>query len=151
MKASIHRILELFSHNKQIYNYKKVTEIRLAFIFCHSFAHKFNLQYNNVLFLGQGLVYNCIIRNLNCQSEVVMLNWIAFTLQNSISICLPCYTKMTVKYIERRLFAKTNTVSSRKSAHIWLSKTDSIYLPLCHLSQAGKLAVYPFLCIAFLI
>ena len=87
--------------------------------------HKFLLQHNNVLFLGQGLVYNCIIRNLNCQSEVVMLSRIAFTLQNSIS--------------------------SRKSAHILLSKTGSIYLPLCHLSQVGKLVVYPFLCIAFLI
>lgn len=101
MKASIHRILKLFSHNKQIYNYKKVTEIRLVFVFYHSFAHKFHLQYNNVLFLGQGLVYNCIIRNLNCQSEVVMLSLIPFTSQNSIS--------------------------SRKSAHIWLSETGSIY------------------------
>ncbi|EDR99588.1 hypothetical protein EUBSIR_02656 [[Eubacterium] siraeum DSM 15702] len=28
-------------------------------------------------------------------------------MQNSISICLPCYAKMTVKYIKSRLFAKT--------------------------------------------
>jgi len=53
--------------------------------------------------------------------------------------------------LSRIAFTLQNSISSRKSAHILLSKTGSIYLPLCHLSQVGKLVVYPFLCIAFLI